>query len=101
MFVIDYNHLQELYNSIPPIKHTSSSRAIQTVSGEQSPIICTITVTLSVAGGAYPCELRVIKGPNYKAVLGRSFLCAHGVVINLQTGMLGLEDHPPNTCMEE
>lgn len=101
MSVIDYKHLQELYDGIPPMKQTSSSRAIQTVSGEQLPIVGTITVTLSVAGGTYPWELKVIKGLTYRAVLGRDFLHAHGAVINLQTGMLELEDLPPNTCMEE
>ena len=90
MSVIDYNHLQELYNGVPPMKQTSFSRAIQTVSGEHLPIVGTITVTLNVAGGAYPWELKVIKGLTYKAVLGRDFLRAHGAVINLQTGMLEL-----------
>ena len=101
MSVIDYKHLLELYDDIPPMKQTSSSRAIQTVSGEQLPIVGTITVTLSIAGGAYPWELKVIKGLTYRAVLGRDFLRAHGAVINLQTGMLELEDHPPSSSMEE
>ena len=101
MSVIDYKHLQELYDGLPPMTQAGVSRAIQTVSGEQLPIVGTVTVTLNVAGGAYPWELKVIKGLTYRAVLGRDFLRAHGAVINLQTSMLELEDHPPNTCMEE
>jgi len=101
MSVIEYDHLQEIFEDSPIVTQLSSSRAIQTVSGEQLPILGTITVTLTFAGGTYPCELKVIKGLTYKAVLGRDFLRAHGAVINLQTEMLELEDYDPRMPEEE
>ena len=45
MSVIDYKHLQELFNGVPSMKENSSFRVIQTVSGEQLPIVGTVTVT--------------------------------------------------------
>ena len=54
-----------------------------------------------VAGGAYPCVLKVIEGLTYRAVLGRDFLRANGAVINLQAGMLELENHSPSTYTED
>ena len=101
MSVIEYGHLQEMFDGNPILAPTSPSRAIQTVSGEQLPIVGRLTVTLNIAGGDYPCELKIIKGLTYKAVLGRDFLRAHGAVINLQTEMLELEEHPTRTHMEE
>ena len=71
MSVIDYKHLHELFDGVPSMKQTSSFRVIQTVSGEQLPIISTVTVTLNVAGRAYTWELKIIKGLTYRAVLGR------------------------------
>ena len=100
MSVIVYSHLQEMFDDNPIMAPTSPCRAIQTVSGEQLPIVGTVTVTLSITDGNYPCELKVIKGLTYKAVLGRDFLRAHGAVINLQTEMLELEEHPTRTHEE-
>ena len=58
----------------------------------------TITVTLYVTGGTYPCVLKVIEGQTYRAVLGLGFLRANGAVINLQAGILELED-PAHSCI--
>ena len=54
------------------------------------PIIGVITATLCVAGGKYPCELKVIKGLTYKAVLGRDFLFENEATINMITNVLEL-----------
>ena len=96
--VIEYQHLQELYDRTSPTIYPSSSRDIQTVGGERLPIIGEITATLRVAGGKYPCELKVIKGLTYKAVLGRDFLFENKATINMVANVLELKNNAFPRC---
>lgn len=66
--------------------------AVQTVSGQHLPIIGPVKVTLHLAGGEYPCELKVIRGLSYDAVPGQDFLYDTGASIHLKTNTLELDD---------
>ena len=65
------------------------------------PILGSVTVPLHFGGGVYPCELKVIKGLTYTAVLGRDFLSANDAIIDMKAKALKLTDNTPAMPLEE
>ena len=48
--------------------------SVQTVSGEEVPLLGKITVPLHLNGRQFPCEIHVVQNLAYDAILGRDFL---------------------------
>ena len=92
MSVIDEQFTRDVYERELPKLQKSALINVKTVNGEELPVLGKIEVLLGIAGGKYPCELRVVKNLTYEAVLGRDFLRANGAVINLRQGTLHFDD---------
>jgi len=99
--VLDADHMLELYDGHPPPLKPSESRLLKTVSGENLPVRGILCTSISIAGGNYPCEFKVLEGVTYKGVLGRDFLRATRANISFDKYTLQLKDTAPVTFSED
>ena len=99
--VLDADHMLELYDGQPPPLKPSESRLLKTVSGENLPVRGILCTSISIAGGNYPCEFKVLEGVTYKGVLGRDFLRATRANISFEKYTLQLKDKAPVTFSED
>ena len=91
MSVTDEQIARDVYKGELPKLQKSALINVNTVSGEELPVLGKIEVILGIAGGKYLCELQVVNNLTYEAVLGRDFLRVNGAVINLRQGTLHFE----------
>jgi len=70
---------------------------LKTVSGENLPVRGILCTSISIAGGNYPCEFKVLEGITYKGV----FLRATHAKISADEYTLQLKDKAPVTFSED
>ena len=68
--------------------------SVQTVSGEEVPLLGKITVPLNLNGSQYPCTFHVMQSLAYDAILGRDFLQENGALIDLHNGTITIKRTP-------
>ena len=99
--VLDARQLMKLYDDRPPPLVQSQSKSLKTVNGESMVVRGILKTNISIAGGNYPCEFRVIEGVEYCGVLGRDFLRATRANIDFDEYTLQLKDEAPVTFSED
>ena len=99
--VLDARQLMKLYDDCPPPLVQSQSKSLKTVNGESMAVRGILKTNISIAGGNYPCEFRVIEGVEYCGVLGRDFLRATRANIDFDEYTLQLKDETPVTFSED
>ena len=80
---IDETFLKKAYGDIPLKMSDSPFSSVQSVSGEEVPLLGKITVPLHLNGRQYPCEFHVMQSLAYDAILGRDFLQENRALIDL------------------
>ena len=99
--ILDATHMLELFDGqLPPLSR-SSSRVLKTVSGEDLTVCVILRTFVSIAGGTYPCEFKVVEGVTYRSVLGRDFLRDHQAHIDFENHTIKLKDRSPVTFSED
>ena len=68
-----------------------SLSSVQTVSGEQVPVLGKITLPLQLQGREYTCELHFMQNLAYDAILGRDILQKNGALIDLVDSTLSFK----------
>ena len=91
---IDETFLKKEYVDIPLKMSDSPYSSVQSVSGEEVPLLGQITVPLQLNGSQYPCEFHVIQSLAYDAILGRDILQENGALIDLDNGTITIKGTP-------
>ena len=88
---IDVQLFTKIYGHFPPNMSKGSLSSVQTVSGEEVPVLGKITIPLQLQGREYTCEFHVMQNLAYDAILGRDFLQKNGALIDLADSTLSFK----------
>ena len=91
---IDEQFLKNIYGEFSLKISDGSLDSIQTVSGEEVPLLGKITVSLNLNGSQYPCTFHVMQSLADDAILGRDFLQENGALIDLHNGTITIKGTP-------
>ena len=89
---IDETFLKKAYGDIPLKMSDSPFPSVQSVSGEEVPLLGQITVPLHLSGSQYFCEFHVMQSLAYDAILGRDFLQQNRALIDLDNSTITIKD---------
>ena len=88
---IDIQLFTKIYGHFPPNMSKSSLSSVQTVRGEEVPVLGKITIPLQLQGRECTCEFHVMQNLAYGAILGRDFLQKNEALIDLVNSTLSFK----------
>ena len=89
---INEQFLKKTYGDVSLNMSDGPFSSVQTVSGEEVPLLGKITVPLHLNGSQYPCEFHVMQNLAYDAILGRDFLQEYRALIDLDNSTITIKD---------
>ena len=89
---IDEQFLKKTYGDVSLNMSDGPFSSVQTVSGEEVPLLGKITVPLHLNGRQYHCEFHVMQNLAYDAILGRYFLQENGALIDLDNSTITINE---------
>ena len=89
---INEQFLKKTYGDAPLKISDCPFSSVQTVSGEEVPLLGKITMPLHLNGRQYPCEFHVMQNLAYDAILGHDFLQENRALIDLDNSTITIKD---------
>ena len=89
---INEQFLKKTYGDVSLNMSDGPFSSVQTVSGEEVPLLGKITVPLHLNGRRYPCEFHVMQNLAYDAILGGDFLQEYRALIDLDNSTITIKD---------